>query len=52
MVMVADLWDRVTTENLSEISDVDGFRKEFSNLFGFQIDGLDYEALTETELTF
>ncbi len=47
---VADLWGRVTTENLSEISDVAGFRKEFSNLFGFQVDGVDYEALTETEL--
>ena len=47
---VADLWGRVTTENLSETSDVAGFRKEFSNLFGFQVDGVDYEALTETEL--
>ena len=47
---VADLWGRVTTENLSEISDVAGFRKEFSNLFGFQVDGIDYEAPTETEL--
>ena len=47
---VADLWDRVTTENLSEISDITGFRKEFSNLFGFQVDGIDYEAPTETEL--
>ena len=47
---VADLWGRVTTENLSEISDVAGFRKEFSNLFGFQVDGVDYEALTETDV--
>ena len=47
---VADLWGRVTTENLSEISDFAGFRQEFSNLFGFQLDGIDYEAPTETEV--
>ena len=47
---VAGLWSRVTTENLPEISDFAGFRKEFSNLFGFQVDGIDYEAPTETEV--
>ena len=49
---VAELWSRVTTENLPEISDVVAFRKEFSNLFGFQVDGIDYDALTQTEVTF
>ena len=47
---VADLWNRVTTENLLEISDFAAFRKEFSNLFGFQVDGADYEALIETDV--
>ena len=49
---VAELWSRVTTENLPEISDVVAFRKEFSNLFGFQVDGIDYDALTQTEVAF
>ncbi|MBO6201158.1 MAG: bifunctional NADH-specific enoyl-ACP reductase/trans-2-enoyl-CoA reductase, partial [Chryseobacterium sp.] len=37
------LWKETTTENLSEISDIAGYRKEFFNLFGFEVDGVDYE---------
>ncbi len=40
---VAKLWNETTTENLSEISDIEGYRKEFFNLFGFELDGIDYE---------
>ena len=40
---VAKLWQQITTENLSEISDIEGYRKEFFNLFGFQFDEIDYE---------
>lgn len=37
------LWKEITTENLSDISDIAGYRKEFFNLFGFEVDGIDYE---------
>jgi enoyl-[acyl-carrier protein] reductase/trans-2-enoyl-CoA reductase (NAD+) len=47
---VADLWDKVDTDNLNEISDFAGFRKEFSALFGFQVDGIDYDEPLETEV--
>lgn len=40
---VAKLWEQTTTENLSGISDIEGYRKEFFNLFGFQFDEIDYE---------
>ena len=40
---VAKNWDKVTTENLPEISDIEGYRKDFFNLFGFEINGIDYE---------
>ena len=40
---VAKYWDKVTTETLAEISDIDGYRKEFFNLFGFELEGVDYE---------
>lgn len=43
---VAKYWDQVTTENLSEISDIEGYRRDFFNLFGFEIDGVDYEKDT------
>ena len=40
---VAKQWSNVTTENLAEISDIEGYRKDFFNLFGFEIEGVDYE---------
>lgn len=47
---VAKNWDKVTTENLSEISDIEGYRKDFFNLFGFEIDGVDYEKDTNEDV--
>ena len=40
---VAKLWNSVTSENLGNISDIEGYRKEFFNLFGFELNGIDYE---------
>jgi enoyl-[acyl-carrier protein] reductase/trans-2-enoyl-CoA reductase (NAD+) len=47
---VMELWGRATTENLEEISDLAGFRLDFNNLFGFEVEGVDYEQPVETEL--
>jgi enoyl-[acyl-carrier protein] reductase/trans-2-enoyl-CoA reductase (NAD+) len=41
---VATLWGEVSTGNLSEITDIVGYRREFLGLFGFGIDGVDYDA--------
>lgn len=41
---VAALWPVVTTETLSEISDIAGYREEFLRLFGFGLPGVDYDA--------
>ena len=41
---VAQLWEKATTENLSEIGDLEGYRKDFYNLFGFDFPGVDYKA--------
>ncbi|MFT3795959.1 enoyl-ACP reductase FabV [Flavobacterium sp.] len=41
---VADLWIQATTENLAEIGDLEGYRKDFYHLFGFDFDGVDYKA--------
>jgi enoyl-[acyl-carrier protein] reductase/trans-2-enoyl-CoA reductase (NAD+) len=47
---VAALWPEVTTENLREISDFNGFQREFRGLFGFEVEGVDYEQPVETDL--
>jgi enoyl-[acyl-carrier protein] reductase/trans-2-enoyl-CoA reductase (NAD+) len=41
---IADLWSKATTENLSEIGDLAGYKNDFLNLFGFGFDGVDYHA--------
>lgn len=47
---VAALWPQVTTENLRQVSDFAGFQREFRGLFGFEVNGVDYEQPTETDL--
>lgn len=44
---VAALWAEVTTESLPEKGDLEGYRKEFFNLFGFNVPGIDYKADVE-----
>ncbi|AAY92604.1 trans-2-enoyl-CoA reductase family protein [Pseudomonas protegens] len=41
---VKQLWDQVTSENLYEMTDFVGYKQEFLRLFGFEIEGVDYEA--------
>lgn len=41
---VVKLWDSVTTDNIYELTDLEGYRREFFQLFGFETDGVDYEA--------
>ena len=47
---VAGLWEKVSTENLEELSDIAVFRQEFNNLFGFDVEGVDYARPTETDV--
>ena len=37
-------WPLVTTENLAELADLEGFREDFLKIFGFGFEGVDYEA--------
>jgi enoyl-[acyl-carrier protein] reductase/trans-2-enoyl-CoA reductase (NAD+) len=41
---VAALWQEATTESLSEIGDLAGYKQDFLNLFGFGFEGVDYLA--------
>lgn len=43
---VEAIWPQVTTENLTELSDFALYQAEFLRLFGFGIDGVDYDAET------
>ncbi|MBB4223912.1 enoyl-ACP reductase FabV [Variovorax guangxiensis] len=41
---VLELWPQVTKENLYELTDFAGYKTEFLRLFGFAVEGVDYEA--------
>ncbi|MFL0796948.1 MAG: trans-2-enoyl-CoA reductase family protein [Cellvibrionaceae bacterium] len=41
---VTALWDQISTETIASDTDFAGYKREFLNLFGFEIDGVDYEA--------
>ncbi|ALL07521.1 trans-2-enoyl-CoA reductase [Pedobacter sp. PACM 27299] len=41
---VAALWTEATTETLPAIGDLAGYKKDFLNLFGFDVAGVNYEA--------
>lgn len=44
---VAELWKEATTESLPSIGDLEGYRKDFYHLFGFDLEGVDYKADTD-----
>jgi len=46
---VQGLWDEITTENLNDLSDFAGYQTEFLRLFGFGLEGVDYDADVATE---
>jgi len=48
---VARLWDGISTENLRDRSDFAGYKREFLQLFGFEVDGVDYEADVDPAVT-
>lgn len=44
---IAELWDKVTTENIKELGDIEGYWEDFYHMFGFHYDNVDYEADVE-----
>ena len=47
---IKTLWDQATSENLTEIGDLAGYKQDFLNLFGFGFKGVNYIA-DSNELT-
>ena len=47
---VAERWEKITDEYLNDLADLDGYKKDFLNLFGFDLDGVDYSDDVEIEV--
>lgn len=45
---VMEIWQNISDENISANADLDGYRSDFAKLFGFESDGVDYEADCDT----
>ncbi|WP_293872032.1 enoyl-ACP reductase FabV [Flavobacterium sp.] len=41
---IKTLWEKATSENLTEIGDLAGYKQDFLNLFGFGVQKVDYTA--------
>jgi len=48
--LVGGRWDKVNTENFLEYGDFEGYQSSFLRLFGFGLDGVNYEAETNPEV--
>lgn len=47
---ILKVWENICTENIFDVSDIKGYKKEFFKLFGFKFDGIDYDADVEVNV--
>lgn len=45
--VVTDIWNNISQENFKNSTDIDGYWNDFYAMFGFGIDGVDYDADVE-----
>jgi len=48
---IAGIWDRIDTGSLRSLSDYEGYKRDFEQLFGFSTPDIDYAAPTEIHRT-
>ncbi|MCH5268771.1 MAG: trans-2-enoyl-CoA reductase family protein [Lachnospiraceae bacterium] len=41
---VKEIWDKITPENVKELTDINEYWQGFYEIFGFRIEGVDYDA--------
>ncbi len=49
---VRELWPQVTSENIFKMTDYRGYKDEFLKLFGFGVEGVDYDVDVNTMIEF
>ena len=49
---IAAIWPKITTETIDQYTDFQGYQAEFLKLFGFGLDGVDYNEDVEIEVDF
>ncbi|HLB56446.1 MAG TPA: enoyl-ACP reductase FabV [Coxiellaceae bacterium] len=47
---VDDIWKKISTDNINQLSDLNGYRRDFYKLFGFEVDGVDYKKEVDVDV--
>jgi len=47
---VEERWAGISTDTVGRLADLDGYRRDFLQLFGFEMEGVDYEADVDAEV--
>lgn len=47
---VSEIWRELSTENVEQLADIDGYWADFYEMFGFGLPGVDYEADVSVDL--
>jgi enoyl-[acyl-carrier protein] reductase/trans-2-enoyl-CoA reductase (NAD+) len=47
---VVAIMDKINSENIDKLSDIDGYRKAFYQLFGFEIEHVDYDKEVDIDI--
>ena len=47
---VSELWEIINTDNINDLSDIEGYREEFLKLFGFGFPEIDYDADVDNKI--
>ena len=47
---VEEIWSQINNDNLTELADLDGFWDGFYEIFGFRIDGVDYDREVDIQI--
>ncbi|WP_417605234.1 enoyl-ACP reductase FabV [Oceanimonas baumannii] len=47
-----EIWKQVQDDNIYQLTDYQGYKDEFLRLFGFGLDGVDYDADVDTKVDF
>ena len=47
---IDETWEIISTENINALSDIKGYRHDFYQLFGFEVDGVNYKADVDVDV--
>lgn len=47
---IMDIWEKVTTENVGQMTDIEGYWADFYHMFGFGYESVDYEQDVPAEM--